>query len=121
MLHELGERVLRDALRGTVEHLDGHLWRADARERRRLVATSPGQVQAPTRRRLPAQRGHRQRVAIAQSIGIVAVLTAPQNRDRLFAAGVEVVASTPQEFAAEIKAESARLEKVFRSAGIKAE
>src|SRR5688500_14740588 len=52
---------------------------------------------------------------------IVSVLNAPQNRDRFFATGVEVVASTPEVFAAEIKAESTRLEKVFRSAGIKAE
>jgi tripartite-type tricarboxylate transporter receptor subunit TctC len=52
---------------------------------------------------------------------IVSVLTTPQNRDRFFATGVEVVASTPQVFAAEIKAESTRLEKVFKSAGIKAE
>jgi tripartite-type tricarboxylate transporter receptor subunit TctC len=52
---------------------------------------------------------------------IGAVLTAPQNRERFLATGVEVVASTPSEFAAEIKAESTRLEKVFRSAGIRAE
>lgn len=50
---------------------------------------------------------------------IVSVLTSAQNRDRFFTTGVEVVASTPQEFAAEIKAESTRLEKVFRSAGIR--
>jgi tripartite-type tricarboxylate transporter receptor subunit TctC len=37
------------------------------------------------------------------------------------ASGAEVVASTPQAFAAEIKAESTRLEKIFRGAGIKAE
>jgi tripartite-type tricarboxylate transporter receptor subunit TctC len=52
---------------------------------------------------------------------IINVLTTPQNRDRLLATGVEVVASTPQAFAAEIKAESTRLEQVFRSAGIRAE
>ena len=52
---------------------------------------------------------------------IVGVLTTPQNRERLFTTGVEVVGSTPQAFAAEIKAESTRLEKVFRAAGIKAE
>src|SRR6185503_12982398 len=52
---------------------------------------------------------------------IVAVLTTPQSRDRLLATGVEVVGSTPEAFAAEIKAESVRLEKVFKSAGIKAE
>lgn len=49
---------------------------------------------------------------------IVKVLTTPQIRDRFFSGGAEVVGSTPQAFAAEIKAESARLDKVFRSAGI---
>ena len=49
---------------------------------------------------------------------IVGVLTTRENRERFLATGAEVVASTPQEFAAEIKAEATRLEKVFRSAGI---
>jgi tripartite-type tricarboxylate transporter receptor subunit TctC len=52
---------------------------------------------------------------------IVAVLTTPQNKERFVTTGAEVVASTPEVFAAEIKAESTRLEKIFRSAGIKAE
>ena len=52
---------------------------------------------------------------------IVKVLTTPQNRDRFVSTGAEVVASTPQVFAAEIKAESTRLDKVFKGAGIKAE
>jgi tripartite-type tricarboxylate transporter receptor subunit TctC len=52
---------------------------------------------------------------------IVKVLTTPQTRDRFFSAGAEVVASTPQVFAQEIKAETARLDKVFKSAGIRAE
>lgn len=51
---------------------------------------------------------------------IVKVLTAQQTRDRFFNAGAEVVASTPQVFAAEIKAETTRLDKVFKSAGISA-
>ncbi len=51
---------------------------------------------------------------------IVKVLSDPQTRERFFNTGAEVVASTPQVFAAEIKAESARLDKVFRSAGIRA-
>lgn len=51
---------------------------------------------------------------------IVKVLGAPQTRERFFGTGAEVVASTPDVFAAEIKAESARLDKVFRSAGIRA-
>ena len=52
---------------------------------------------------------------------IVNVLNTPQSRDRLISTGVEVVGSTPEAFAAEIKAETTRLEKVFRSAGIKAD
>jgi tripartite-type tricarboxylate transporter receptor subunit TctC len=51
---------------------------------------------------------------------IVKVLTAPQTKERFLNTGAEVVASTPQVFAAEIKAESVRLDKVFRSAGIRA-
>jgi tripartite-type tricarboxylate transporter receptor subunit TctC len=52
---------------------------------------------------------------------IVNVLNTPQNRDRFISTGVEVVGSTPEVFAAEIKAETMRLEKVFKAAGIKAE
>jgi tripartite-type tricarboxylate transporter receptor subunit TctC len=52
---------------------------------------------------------------------MVEVLTTPQVKERFIATGAEVVASTPEVFAAEIKAESTRLEKIFRSAGIKAE
>ena len=51
---------------------------------------------------------------------IVKVLATPQIRDRFLNTGAEVVGSTPQEFAAEIKAESTRLDKVFKSAGISA-
>jgi tripartite-type tricarboxylate transporter receptor subunit TctC len=52
---------------------------------------------------------------------IAAILNTPQIRERFMASGAEVVASTPQAFAAEIKAESTRLGKIFRGAGIKAE
>jgi tripartite-type tricarboxylate transporter receptor subunit TctC len=52
---------------------------------------------------------------------VVRVLTTPQVKERFVATGAEVVASTPDVFAAEIKAESTRLEKIFRTAGIKAE
>jgi tripartite-type tricarboxylate transporter receptor subunit TctC len=51
---------------------------------------------------------------------IVKVLTTPQTRERFFNAGAEVIASTPHAFAAEIKAETTRLDKVFKSAGISA-
>ena len=48
------------------------------------------------------------------------MLTTPQNRERFLLSGAEVVASTPEVLAAEIKAESTRLEMVFKSAGIRA-
>ena len=51
---------------------------------------------------------------------IVKVLNAPQTRERFLGTGAEVVASTPKEFAAEISAESTRLDKIFRAAGIRA-
>jgi tripartite-type tricarboxylate transporter receptor subunit TctC len=51
---------------------------------------------------------------------IVKVLETPQSRERFFSSGAEVVASTPQVLAAEIKAESARLDKAFKTAGIRA-
>jgi tripartite-type tricarboxylate transporter receptor subunit TctC len=51
---------------------------------------------------------------------IVKVLATPQTRERFFTSGAEVVASTPQVLAQEIKAESTRLDKVFKSAGIRA-
>jgi tripartite-type tricarboxylate transporter receptor subunit TctC len=49
---------------------------------------------------------------------IIKVLHEPQIKERFLANGAEVVASTPEAFAAEIKAESTRLDRVFRSAGI---
>ena len=52
---------------------------------------------------------------------LVKVLSTQQVRDRFFSTGAEVVASTPQVFAEEIKSESARLDKVFKAAGIRAE
>jgi len=52
---------------------------------------------------------------------IVKVLETPQNRERLFNSGAEVVASTPQVLAAEIKSETERLAQVFKKAAIRAE
>jgi tripartite-type tricarboxylate transporter receptor subunit TctC len=48
----------------------------------------------------------------------VAVLNQPEMKQRFFKSGVETVGSTPGEFAAVIKAETARLGKVLQSAGI---
>jgi tripartite-type tricarboxylate transporter receptor subunit TctC len=51
----------------------------------------------------------------------VAVLNQPDVKERFFKSGVEAVGSTPQEFAATIKAETARLAKVLKAAGIGAD
>ena len=50
---------------------------------------------------------------------IVKVLEMRETRERFFASGAEVVGSTPQVLAAEIKAETTRLDRVFKSAGIR--
>jgi tripartite-type tricarboxylate transporter receptor subunit TctC len=51
----------------------------------------------------------------------VAVLNQPDTKERFFRSGVETVGSTPEQFAAEIKAENRRLAKVLQSAGIRSE
>jgi tripartite-type tricarboxylate transporter receptor subunit TctC len=50
---------------------------------------------------------------------VVKVLTTPENRERFRNAGADVVASTPEVLAAEIKSEVTRLEKIFKGAGIR--
>ncbi len=52
---------------------------------------------------------------------IVRVLEKPEIRERYLAAGSEVVASTPEQFAAVIKADAATWGKLIKSAGIRAE
>ena len=47
------------------------------------------------------------------------LLNQPEVKERFFKSGVEVVGSTPQQFAAAIKTEHARLAKVFESIGIR--
>jgi tripartite-type tricarboxylate transporter receptor subunit TctC len=51
----------------------------------------------------------------------VRVLRQPEVRERLFNAGNEVVANTPREFAAYMKADMQKMGKVIRDAGIRAE
>jgi tripartite-type tricarboxylate transporter receptor subunit TctC len=51
----------------------------------------------------------------------VKVLNLPDVRERLTAQGLNVVASTPQEFAAYIKSETAKYARVIKQVGIKAE
>ena len=50
---------------------------------------------------------------------VVKVLTTPENRERFLNSGAEVVASTPEVLAAEIRSEVARLEKIFKGAGVR--
>ena len=50
-----------------------------------------------------------------------AVLRAPDNGVRLASDGAEVVASSPEEFAAFLKAETVKMAKVVQAAGIQAE
>jgi tripartite-type tricarboxylate transporter receptor subunit TctC len=52
---------------------------------------------------------------------IVKVLRAPEVKEKLLNSGVETVGSTPEQFAARVKAEMARLGKVIRDAGIRAD
>jgi tripartite-type tricarboxylate transporter receptor subunit TctC len=52
---------------------------------------------------------------------IVLFLNAPAIKEKFLAAGIEVVGSTPQELATAMKAEIARLGKVIKDTGIKAE
>jgi tripartite-type tricarboxylate transporter receptor subunit TctC len=49
------------------------------------------------------------------------VLNKPEARDLLFKDGTEVVASSPQDFAATIKAEMTSMGKVIKAAGIRTE
>ena len=51
----------------------------------------------------------------------VAVLNQPDVKERFFRSGVATVGSTPEQFAAEMKAENRRLAKVLQSAGIRSE
>jgi tripartite-type tricarboxylate transporter receptor subunit TctC len=52
---------------------------------------------------------------------LVKVLTAPEMKERLGAAGIEATTGTPEQFAAFIKSETARYAKVIKDAGIKPE
>jgi tripartite-type tricarboxylate transporter receptor subunit TctC len=52
---------------------------------------------------------------------VVEHLKTPATRERLFNAGVEVVAGTPEQFAAMIKADVAKWSRVFKDAGVKAD
>jgi len=52
---------------------------------------------------------------------IVGVLHQPETKDRLFKAGSEVVASTPEALSAAMKSEMTTLGKVIRDAGIRDE
>ena len=50
---------------------------------------------------------------------MVQALNRPEVKDRLFSSGIQVVAGTPEQAGATIKAEMARMGKVIRSADLK--
>ncbi len=52
---------------------------------------------------------------------IVRVLNSPEVKEKFFKAGVEVVGSSPEKFAAAITSDMARMGKVIKAAGIRAE
>jgi tripartite-type tricarboxylate transporter receptor subunit TctC len=52
---------------------------------------------------------------------VVKILAQPETRERISALGFDIIASTPQEFAAQIKVEVAKWTKVVKEAGIKVE
>ena len=52
---------------------------------------------------------------------VVRAMNKAEIKERLFASGVEVVGSTPAELAATIKADSAKIAKLIRDAGIRGE
>ena len=52
---------------------------------------------------------------------IAKVLAKPDAKERVASLGFDIVASTPEQFAVQIKSEIAKWEKVIKAAGIKAE
>jgi len=52
---------------------------------------------------------------------LVRALQQPELKERIFRSGAEVVAGTPEEAAAELKSDIARMGKVIRDANIRAE
>jgi len=50
---------------------------------------------------------------------IVLALNAAEVKERLFNTGIEVIASSPEQFAATIKSEMARMGKVIKDAGLR--
>jgi len=60
-------------------------------------------------------------VAAKVSADIATILKEPEVRDRLVGMGLEPVGSSPADFAAYVKSESAKWGKVIKDAGVKAE
>ena len=52
---------------------------------------------------------------------VVRAMNLPETKERLFSVGEEIIASSPEEFAATIKNDMVRLGKLVKDAGIKAE
>jgi tripartite-type tricarboxylate transporter receptor subunit TctC len=53
--------------------------------------------------------------------GVSKVLSQPEAKERVASLGFDIVASTPEQFAAQIRNEIAKWGKVIKAAGIKAE
>ncbi len=70
---------------------------------------------------LLAPAGTRREIIAMLHKEAVAILTTPEGRDRLAKIGTEVVASSPEEFAAFIKSETVKWAQVARAAGIEPE
>ena len=61
--------------------------------------------------------------AIVQRLNqeVVRVLSQPETKEKVLGSGQEIVASSPQELAAHLKSDLARMAKVIKDVGIKAE
>ena len=80
----------------------------------------PGQ-EADTLQGLLVPAGTPQAVVQKLHAAVVKILAQPEVKERVVALGFDVVASSPQEFAAQIKSEVAKWARVVHAAGIKVE
>jgi tripartite-type tricarboxylate transporter receptor subunit TctC len=80
----------------------------------------PGQ-ESDTMQGLFVPAGTPQEIVKRLHADLVKILTAPEMREKLAGLGFDVVASTPEEFARDIRIEVAKWTKVIKQAGIKVE
>ena len=79
-----------------------------------LAKAKPGQLNYST-----SGMGATDHLATELNQEIVRVLNLPDVKEKFLKAGVEVVASSPEQFAATIKSEIAKIGKVIKDAGVK--